>query len=118
MSFLEGIILRICNSPVRPGHKRKNWREHYPEERSIRFSKGLCPVNMEGAKYVRRRTKSHRADFAYSGPRKTDFLRRAFAYAGFNQERAEKQITQFTGRISTIYNEERYDNGKSARSHL
>ena len=105
--------------------------------RSIRFSKGLCPIYQEGAKHVQRRAKSHRADFAYSSPRKTDFFRRASAYAGFNQERTEKQmkhplncnltnrhelkvrlfdgwqnrVTQFTGQISTIYNERRWDNG-------
>ena len=25
MSSLEGTVLWICKSPVRPGHKRKNW---------------------------------------------------------------------------------------------
>ncbi len=25
MSSLEGTVLWICRSPVRPGHKRKNW---------------------------------------------------------------------------------------------
>lgn len=48
MSSLEGTVLWICKSPVRPGHKRKNWyvdvsiipeREEIPLEADYRIEK-------------------------------------------------------------------------------
>lgn len=48
MSSLEGTVLWICKSPVRPGHKRKNWyvdvsiipeREEVPSEADYRIEK-------------------------------------------------------------------------------
>lgn len=48
MSHLEGTILWICKSPVRPGHKRKNWyvdvsiipeRDEIPSDADYRFEK-------------------------------------------------------------------------------
>lgn len=48
MSSLEGTVLWICRSPVRPGHKRKNWyvdvsiipeREEVPSEADYRIEK-------------------------------------------------------------------------------
>lgn len=48
MSSLEGTVLWICKSPVRPGHKRKNWyvdvsiipeREEVPSEADCRIEK-------------------------------------------------------------------------------
>lgn len=48
MSSLEGTVLWICKSPIRPGHKRKNWyvdvsiipeKEEIPSEADYRVEK-------------------------------------------------------------------------------